>query len=375
MAAIHYLTRIEFGAGTIARLGPLAAECGIGRPLLITDAGLAAGGLIDRVLKTAALKNHIVFDATPPNPGEKAVEAALDLYRGEDRDGLVSIGGGSCIDLAKAVALKAGHEGPLRDYAVIEGGGGRIRPTIPPHIAVPTTAGTGAEVGRAALISFDTGEKLALISPHLIPTVAVCDPELTIDLPAGLTAATGMDAVTHCVETYLSPRFNPPAEAIALDGLTRALGAIEPAMRNGGDRSARADMMMAALQGGLTFQKGLGGVHALSHPLGAVPGTAFHHGTLNAILLPHFLAFNQGAAENKYRVLCEMTGVAAPDRLPAFFADLVSRLGLPQRLSEIGVRAEMGPVVAQLAVRDHSTATNPRPVTAADYETIFAAAL
>ncbi|MHA1189113.1 MAG: iron-containing alcohol dehydrogenase [Alphaproteobacteria bacterium] len=375
MAQINFLTRIEFETGAAAGLGQFAGESGMAAPLVVTDAGLVATGLIEKVLGQSSLNGAVVFDATPANPTEDAVESAHTLYRQSQCDGLISIGGGSPIDLAKAVAVRVSHEGPLREYALIVGGAGRIKGPLTPHIAVPTTAGTGAEVGRAALISFKTGEKLALISPHLIPTIAVCDPELTRGLPAGLTAATGMDAVTHCIETYLSPRFNPPAEAIALDGLRRALGAIEMATSDGGDMDARSEMMMAALQGGLTFQKGLGGVHSLSHPLGAVPGSSFHHGTLNAILLPHFLTYNLGAVDEKYRVLCDVIGVAGPDQLAGYFAALTERLGLPAKLSDIGVTAEMGAVVAPLAEQDHSTATNAKPVKAADFAEIFKAAL
>ncbi len=375
MAPIQYLTRIEFEIGAVRQLGTFASQCGITTPLLVTDAGLMATGLIEQALDQPELDKAAVFDATPPNPREDSVGAALSVYRANGCDGLISIGGGSPIDLAKAVAVRARHDGPLRDYAVVSGGLDSISGPLAPHIAVPTTAGTGAEVGRAALISFNTGEKLALISPHLIPTIAVCDPALTRGLPPGLTAATGMDAVTHCVETYLSPRFNPPAEAIALDGLKRALGAIERACADGADMDARSAMMMAALQGGLTFQKGLGGVHSLSHPLGAVPGTAFHHGTLNAILLPHFLEFNLGSAEPKYRTLCDLTGAAAPGHLAGFFADLTVRLGLPTRLADIGVQEAMCAAVVPLAVQDHSTATNARPIDAADFEAIFRAAL
>ncbi len=209
------------------------------------------------------------------------------------------------------MALLATHPGPLANYAAILGGVPKITAATAPVVAIPTTAGTGSEVGRAALITLSDGRKLGFISPHLIPKAAICDPELTLGLPPRLTAATGMDAVTHCVETYLSPRFNPPAEAIALDGLARAVGSIERAVADGTDRTARQELMMAALEGGLTFQKGLGAVHALSHPLGGLKEPSLHHGTLNAVLLPAVLRFNEPHAAGQVSLSC-----AAPCTCP-----------------------------------------------------------
>ncbi len=211
------------------------------------------------------------------------------------------------------MALRATHAGQLAEYALIEGGAGRIGP-VAPLIAVPTTAGTGSEVGRAALITLRDGRKLALISGHLIPARAICDPELTLGLPPLLTAATGMDALTHCIETFLSPRYNPPADAIALDGAGRAMRFLPRAVAEGGDREARAEMMMAALQGGLTFQKGLGAVHGLSHALGAIPDPVLHHGTLNAVILPAVLRFNAPAAAAKYPRLARAMGAGGGRR-------------------------------------------------------------
>ena len=261
MADIFYLSHVRFGYGALAELGAALAGLGMTRPLLVTDSGVRSAGLVDWVV-TACPAPAVLFDTTPTNPTEAAVEAALELYRAERCDGVIAVGGGSPIDLAKGVALLATHPGPLADYAAILGGIPRIGAATAPVVAIPTTAGTGSEVGRAALITLADGRKLGFISPHLIPKAAICDPELTLGLPPRLTAATGMDAITHCVETYLSPRFNPPAEAIALDGLARGAGWIERAVADGADRTARQEMMMAALEGGLTFQKGLGAVHA-----------------------------------------------------------------------------------------------------------------
>ncbi len=196
--------------------------------------------------------------------------------------------------MAKAVALLVAHPPPLAQYAMVEGGVARITPAVAPLIAIPTTAGTGSEVGRGGLITLADGRKLGLVSPHLIPKVAICDPELTLGLPPLLTAATGMDALAHCLETFLSPRVNPPAEAIALDGLGRAARHIERAVSDGADREARWQMMTASMEGAMAFQKGLGAVHAMSHPMGALREPSLHHGTLNAVVLPAVLRFNEG---------------------------------------------------------------------------------
>jgi alcohol dehydrogenase class IV len=312
-----------------------------------------------------------LFDDVPTNPTEEAVEAALQVYREHGCDGIVAIGGGSPIDLAKGVALLAGHDGPLEIYAAILGGIPKITARVAPVIAVPTTAGTGSEVGRAALITLRDGRKLGFISPHLIPKLAVCDPELTFGLPPVLTAATGMDALTHCIETYLSPRDNPPAEAIALDGLGRAVRFLERAVSNGSDVEARREMMMAALEGGLTFQKGLGAVHSLSHALGGLRELKLHHGTLNAVLLPAVLRFNEPVAGAKYEALRRTMGLDAGADLAGFVESLNARLGMPSSLDAMGVPTQVFPSIAAAAKADHSTATNPRTVSEAEFEQLL----
>ncbi|MEQ1771803.1 MAG: iron-containing alcohol dehydrogenase, partial [Devosia sp.] len=281
MARITYLTTIDIGAGVLATLKDAVAELGLKRPLLVADKGVMAVGLGERA-QALLPDGSPVFAETPPNPTESAVKAALAVYRAEGCDGVVALGGGSPIDLAKGVALLATHEGALEQYAVIYGGLARITAKVAPIIAIPTTAGTGAEVGRAALLTLDDGRKLGIISPYLIPKRAICDPELTLGLPPMLTAATGLDALSHCIETFCSPRDNPVAEAIALDGAGRIWRSLERAVAQGSDIAARGEMMMGALMGGLSFQKGLGAVHSLSHALGGLKDVSLHHGTLNA---------------------------------------------------------------------------------------------
>jgi hypothetical protein len=248
----------------------------------------------------------------------------------------------------------------------IEGGVARITAKVAPVIAVPTTAGTGSEVGRGAVVILDDGRKLALISPHLIPRLALCDPELTLGLPPGLTAATGMDALAHCVETFLAPAINPPADAIALDGAMRIGAHLERAVRDGGDREARWNMMMASMEGAMAFQKGLGAVHALSHPLGAIQPLNPHHGTLNAVVMPAVLRFNAGVngIAWKYDRLRQAMGLAAGVDLADHVARLNARLGLPSGLRAMGIGEAMFAQVIPHALKDHTAATNPRPLTA-----------
>lgn len=374
MALISYLTRIQFDFGAVTLLREELAALAVARPLLVTDAGVRGAGLVHRVVDV--LDRHpAMFDATPPNPTEEAVDAALETYRVHGCDGLVALGGGSSIDLAKGVALLATHPGPLERYAAILGGMARITDAVAPMIAVPTTAGTGSEVGRAALVTLRDGRKLGFIAPHMIPRVAVCDPDLTLGLPPMLTAATGMDALTHCIETFLSPRVNPPADAIALDGAGRAVRWIERAVADGSDREARWHMMMASLQGGLTFQKGLGAVHAMSHPLGGLREPVLHHGTLNAVILPAVLRFNEGHVGDKYDRLRAAMGLAGDVELAAAVEALNDRLGLPASLRDMGVAEDVIDRMVEGAVADHSSATNPRPASADDYRSLFAAAM
>jgi 4-hydroxybutyrate dehydrogenase len=374
MALIQYLTRIQFDFGALALLPAELALLDVERPLLVTDPGIRASALFGRV-RDKLPAGHAVYDQTPANPAEGAVLAALRLYRDGDCDGLVALGGGSAMDLAKGVRLLATHEGPLVQYAFIENGAAKIRSTMPALAAIPTTAGTGSEVGRGAVIIMRDGRKLGVGSPHLIPSVAICDPELTLGLPPALTAGTGMDAIAHCIETFIAPAVNPPAEAIALDGLSRASRHIERAVADGGDREARWNMMMAAMEGAMAFQKGLGAVHALSHPLGSLEDLKLHHGTLNAIFLPPVLRFNRPSIGDKWARLGEAMGLPPDADVAEAIAALNARLGLPPTLRAMGVPEQVLPAMAEAATRDHCNPTNPRAASRDDYLAMLHAAM
>ncbi len=382
MARILYLTQIDIDPGVV-RL--LAAECeraGMRRPLLVTDAGVRAAGVLQPALDALGALPHAVFDQTPSNPTEAAVRAAVDQLRREGCDGLVAVGGGSSIDLAKGVAIAATHPGPLKTYATIEGGSSLITDRVLPLIAVPTTAGTGSEVARGAIVIVDDGRKLGFHSWHLLPKAALLDPELTLALPPGLTAATGMDAIAHCLETFMAPAVNPPADGIALDGLARGWAHIERATRDGRDISARWNMLSASMQGAMAFQKGLGCVHSLSHSLGGV-NPRLHHGTLNAMFLPAVIRFNASApsiqAEQRLQRMAQAIGLPGCDSAGHALADAVTalnaRLGLPSGLRAMGVKDEVFDRVVDGAMADHCHKTNPRIATRDDYLQMLQAAM
>lgn len=378
MAFINYVTQIQFDFGAVRLLRQECERVGITRPLIVTDQGVKAAGVLQKALDALGGMPHAVFDQTPSNPAEAAVRAAAAIYQEQRCDGLIAVGGGSAIDCAKGVAIAATHEGPLSHYATIEGGSPRISERVAPLIAVPTTSGTGSEVARGAIIIVDDHRKLGFHSWHLVPRAAICDPELTYGLPAMLTAATGMDAIAHCMETFMAAAFNPPADGIALDGLTRGWAHIERATRNGQDAEARRQLMSASMQGAMAFQKGLGCVHSLSHSLGGV-NPRLHHGTLNAMFLPAVVRFNAEAesvrAEQRLQRMAHAMGLDSGSDIPEAIRDMNARLGLPTGLAAMGVeRAQFAAVIGG-ALKDHCHGTNPRLASADDYEQMLATSL
>jgi 4-hydroxybutyrate dehydrogenase len=378
MALIYYVTQIQFDFGAVKLLKQECERVGISRPLIVTDAGVKAAGLLQKALDALPGMPAAVFDQTPSNPTEAAVRAACELYRAQRCDGLIAVGGGSSIDCAKGVAIAATHEGPLKTYATIEGGSPRISERVAPIIAVPTTSGTGSEVARGAILIVDDHRKLGFHSWHLVPKAAICDPELTLGLPPKLTAATGMDAIAHCMETFMAPAFNPPADGIGLDGLERAWAHIERATKNGADREARLNLMSASMQGAMAFQKGLGCVHSLSHSLGGVD-PRLHHGTLNAMFLPAVVRFNASAEsiqkENRLQRMAHAMGLKSGSDIPAAIQDMNARLGLPSGLAAMGVTPDLFDKIIVGAMADHCHKTNPRIATAQEYREMLRQAM
>lgn len=371
MALINYLTRIHFDYGALSIVSDECARLGIRKPLIVTDRGVRQAGLVERLLATLnSSATPSIFDETPSNPTERAVRAAAAQFNAEQCDGIIALGGGSSIDLGKGVSIAATHAGPLRTFAVIENGSNNISSSASPLIAIPTTAGTGSEVGRGAVIILDDGRKVALISPHIIPKAAICDPELTLGLPPTLTAGSGMDAIAHCMETFMSPAFNPPADGIALDGLRRGWANIERAVVAPLDRAARLNMMSASLQGALAFQKGLGCVHSLSHSLGGI-NPNLHHGTLNALFLPAVIEFNRSAAsvqrEQCLPRMAEAMRISDPGKVAGAVHDMSIKIGLPRGLGALGVTRSEFPEIIGRAMLDHCHLANPRLATAEDY--------
>lgn len=375
MATITYPTLMEIDFGAIKVLGDALKKNGISRPLICTDKGVVACGVYDQV--RGVLPNEVtptVFDGTPGNPTEAAVREALALYRDNDCDGIVAIGGGSSIDLGKGVALTASHDGPINDWSAMNNGRERIG-IAPPIIAIPTTAGTGSEVGGGSVLITDEGKKVVILSPNLIPKMAICDPELTLSLPKHLTAATGMDAMAHCIEAYLTPAINPPAAAIGLDGLERVVTYLKRAVDDGNDRDARWHMMMAASEGAMAFAKGLGAVHSMSHAIGANEDLRLHHGTLNAVVLPTVLRFNAEHVGDKYTQLRRAMGLAENADIAEWITEFNASIDLPENLGVMGVTSSLIPDLAQHCMTDACHFSNPKRPTVEEYEVMFADAM
>lgn len=374
MALMNYLTQCTFDYGALEQTPKVLQRLGVTRPFIVTDPGLKANGLLAALLAALGAEPAGMFTETPPNPTESASAKAADAYRAAGANGIVAFGGGSSMDLAKAMGLMVSHEGPFERLGGSVKGMKHIG-AIPPLVAIPTTAGTGSEVSPGAVVILDNGRKETFVSPFLVPKAAICDPELTLGLPPQLTAATGMDAMTHCIEAVLTPVVHPPAEAIGVDGAERIGTWLERAVKDGSDRDARWHMMMGSFEGALAFSKGLGAVHGLSHALGRIHDLKLHHGTLNAVILPHSLAMIGNNAADKFARLRRALGLAPNADLAQYIADLNARIGLPSGLAAMGVKEEHGEGAIDYAVSDLATLTNAVPFEGDQYRELFRRAL
>lgn len=365
---IQYIARIQFGFGAVAKLEDELDLLGVDKPMIITDAGVRAAGLLDLAIGEDARVNAApLFDRCPREPSEEAALDALSLYRESACNGIVAIGGGAVIDLAKAVALLATHEGPLERYSADRGGSGLIENHVAPLVAIPTTAGTGSEIGRGAGIAVAGGAaKLILLSVHLVPKVALFDPALTMSAPPSVAAGAGIDALSHALEAFLSPAINPPVDAVALDSIARIAKYLPLAIQNPDMRDARWQVMMGALEGGMCFWKGLGAAHAMANPLDAY---GLHHGTLVGMLLPHVLRFARAAGGPKIAALDALFGRPAEEALQ----ELADAIGLPRDLNSLGVPQADLRAIAEESASSVFNRTTIRPGTAEDYLTMLEA--
>ena len=370
-------TAITFGAGARKKAGGHLAAVGIKRPLVVTDQGIATLPLAAEFLRDlqAAGLSPALFSGVRGNPAAYQVRSGADAYRAHQADAVVGLGGGAALDVAKVVALMAVHPGEVLDYAWDHPARRPFEHTLPCLIALPTTSGTGSEVGRSAVISDDaTHVKRIVFSPALLPRAVFADPELTLELPARITAATGLDALTHNVESYLSPVYHPLCDGIALEGARLAARALPAAYHDGRNLRARSDMMMSSLLGAVAFQKDLGAVHACAHALGAV--LDIHHGLANALMIEHVMRFNRDAVPEKLAELARVTGAgASPDDFIAWLVRLKTELGIPPRLRDVGAQPSHIAALVAIAFKDGCHQTNPRPCTEADFERWFSAAL
>ena len=375
----NYPTKIWSGPGRIADLAEACKLVGIAHPLIVTDKGLAGSSIIRTVCAVLAKAGiaSAVYAEVQGNPVGKNVDDGTALYRSGGHDGVVAVGGGSGLDVGKAIAFMAGQTRPLWDFEDVGDWWTRADPDgIAPVIAVPTTAGTGSEVGRASVVvKEDTHEKKIIFHPKMLPVIVIADPELTVGLPAHITAATGMDAFVHCFEAYCAPGFHPMADGIALEGMRLVKEYLPRAYSDGGDIEARSRMLAAASMGATAFQKGLGAVHSISHPVGAFYNT--HHGLTNAIVLPFVMTFNRPAIGAKMNTLARFLGLEGTgfDAVYAWVLAFRQQLGIPASLSEIGVPADQAETIGEHAQRDPSTGGNPRVTSAADMTAIFKAAV
>ncbi len=375
----NYPTKIWSGAGRIADLAEACAVAGITHPLIVTDKGLENSSIIATVCAVLAKAGlaHAVYAEVQGNPVGKNVDDGTALYRSGGHDGVIAVGGGSGLDVGKAIAFMAGQARPLWDFEDVGDWWTRADPDgIAPVIAVPTTSGTGSEVGRASVVvKEDTHEKKIIFHPKMLPVVVIADPELTVGLPAHITAATGMDAFVHCFEAYCAPGFHPMADGIALEGMRLVKDYLPRAYADGSDIEARSRMLAAASMGATAFQKGLGAVHSISHPVGAFYNT--HHGLTNAIVLPYVMVYNRPAIEDKMVTLARYLGLEGTgfDAVFAWVLAFRAQMGIPGSLGEIGVPDDQAEIIGDHAQRDPSTGGNPRATTPADMTAIFKAAV
>lgn len=371
----NFPTTIWAGPGRIAELPAACQRAGIARPLVVTDQGLVASPMI-RAAATA-LGGAAIYGGVQGNPTAAHVEAGLDAYRAGRHDGVVAFGGGAALDTGKVVAFMSGQTRPLWDFEDIGDWWTRADAAgIAPVVAVPTTAGTGSEVGRAGVILNETThQKKIIFHPQMMPRVVISDPELTVGLPRWVTAATGMDAFVHCFEAFCAPGFHPLADGVALEGMRLVATYLPRACANGTDIEARAHMLAAASMGATAFQKGLGGVHAIAHPVGSWFNT--HHGLTNAVVLPYVMEFNRRAIAAKCDIIARVLDLPTRgyDGLYAWVLGLRRELGIAHTLAEIGVTLDQAAVIGAEAAIDPSASGNPIPVTAADLERIFRASV
>ena len=370
---LNYFNRPHFENGAIEKISKVLKSHGIKNPLICSDPGLSSIGMTEKIRSLISDDlSPSFYEETQAKPTEKAVSEALEIYKSNSCDGVIGFGGGSSMDLGKAVALMANHDGNLIDYSVVQGGYKRITETVP-MIAIPTTSGTGSEVSDGALIIMNDGRKLILASPHLRPNAAICDPELTIGLPPILTAGAGMDALTHCIEAILSPINDPPAEAVGIDGIEKIIKekSLIKAYKDGKDKEARWNMMMASTEGAMAFSKGLGAVHSMSHATGANQELRLHHGTLNAVILPAVLEFNQNHVGNKYSRIARAMGKNDSTNLANEIRKLNENIGIPTGLAEMGVTEDMIPELVTHSITDPSNLTTPRLPNEEEWEKLF----
>ncbi len=359
----NYPTAVKFGVGRINELGDHCRALGMHKPLLVTDAGLASLPMTQSVLtdlQSAGLGAALFADIRP-NPVGANVEAGLAAYRAGGHDGVVAFGGGSGLDIGKLIAFMSGQTRPIWDFEDVGDWWTRADPAgIAPIIAVPTTAGTGSEVGRAAVVTDESNHtKKIIFHPKIMPSIVICDPALSVGMPPKITAGTGMDALSHCLEAYCAPGFHPLADGVAVEGMRLIASALPRVMRAPNDLDARADMMAAAAMGATAFQKGLGGMHALAHPIGALFDS--HHGMTNATLMPYVLAFNRNAIEERIARLAAYLGLpqASFDGFQAFVLNLRQQVGVPHTLGELGVDSARSDEIAAMAIQDPSAGGNP----------------